>query len=72
MHPRCYHVGLRGGLQMEGARPPLFGAYLRPSRHGFIRTGFRAFGPHPHVPRIGPRNRPSSVLRPYTIGGGLP
>jgi hypothetical protein len=29
MHPRCYHVGLRGGLQMEGARPPLFGAYLR-------------------------------------------
>ena len=58
MHPRCYHVGLRGGLQMEGARPPLFGAYLRPSRHGFIRTGFLALSgrirtSHESVPATG-------------------
>jgi hypothetical protein len=39
-------------LKAEGARPPLFGAYLRPSWHRFIRIGFRAFELQPHIPRI--------------------
>jgi hypothetical protein len=64
MHPRCYHVGLRGGLRSGRGRGRPSLVPIGASRAGFVRRGgSRSRAAPPRIPRIDPRNPRNTWLR---------